>query len=224
MTERGGGAVKVIWNKRINTRKGFSLAETLIVVLILLMVSGIVAAALPTAANVFTKTVDSANAQVLLSTTVTVLRDELSTIKKIYPGNSGSEIEYENAKGSRKLAVITKVSEGGTYPSGIDGPGIWVYPTSNVTGQKYGNPVLLVSPQAATSGMYVNFTLGTDVSKGVVNISGIKVIKDDPEKPLATQNDFSIRIVGKAELPPAPSPSPSPSASPAPTDPPETDP
>ena len=70
--------MKAVLRKLVGSR-GFTLAETLIAVLILMMVSAIVAGAIPAASNAFTKAVDAANAQVLLSTAKTVLRDELST-------------------------------------------------------------------------------------------------------------------------------------------------
>ena len=59
-------------------RYGFSLAETLMAVLILLLVSSVIAAGIPAAVNAYTKAVDGANAHALLSTTVNALRSELS--------------------------------------------------------------------------------------------------------------------------------------------------
>ena len=55
---------------------GFSLGETLVAVAILVIIT---AASLPAAVHVYRNAVDAANAQVLLSTTVNALRDELST-------------------------------------------------------------------------------------------------------------------------------------------------
>ena len=60
--------MRTILKKLKRGRAGFSFAETLIAILILLLVSSIVAAALPSASNVYVKSVDTANAQVLLST------------------------------------------------------------------------------------------------------------------------------------------------------------
>ena len=54
--------------KRLNSRTGFTLAEVLITVLILLMITAVVAGGMPVAANAYYKVVDAANAQVLLST------------------------------------------------------------------------------------------------------------------------------------------------------------
>lgn len=64
---------------KLREKNAFTLAETLITVLILLMVSAVVAGGVPAAANAYRKAVDAANAYSLLSTTINALRDELST-------------------------------------------------------------------------------------------------------------------------------------------------
>jgi len=65
--------------QRLNNQSGFTLAETLLAVLILLLVSSIVATGVPVARNAYEKVVVAANAQLLLSTTATALRDELGS-------------------------------------------------------------------------------------------------------------------------------------------------
>ena len=53
---------------KLNNEDGFTLAETLMTVLIMLLVSSVIAAGIPAAAKAYRKAVDAANAQVLLST------------------------------------------------------------------------------------------------------------------------------------------------------------
>ncbi|MBR6219537.1 MAG: prepilin-type N-terminal cleavage/methylation domain-containing protein [Clostridia bacterium] len=65
--------------KRIRSRKGFTLAETLLAVLILLLVSSIVAAGMPAVKQAYEKVVLASNAELMLSTAVATLRDELGT-------------------------------------------------------------------------------------------------------------------------------------------------
>ena len=66
---------KIIYRKH-HAIHGFTLAETLLAVLILLMVSSIVAAGIPSARRAYEKVVLASNAEVLLSTTITTLRHE----------------------------------------------------------------------------------------------------------------------------------------------------
>lgn len=70
-------AVKAM--RKLRNRSGFTLAEMMMTVLILLLVSLIVATGMPAAKNAYTRVVLNSNAQVLLSTTVDALRDELGT-------------------------------------------------------------------------------------------------------------------------------------------------
>ena len=91
---------------KIKGRSGFTLAEALIAMLILLMVTAVVAGAMPVARNAYYKVVDGANAQLLLSTTVTALRTELEAAKEIEvekpaEGNAGTISYISAATGSR---------------------------------------------------------------------------------------------------------------------------
>ena len=80
-----------IWNNR----HGFSLTELLVAVLILSMVSAVVAGGIPVAKNAYEKITVSANAQVMLSTTISALRNELGTASNVTI--EGSIIRYYNA-------------------------------------------------------------------------------------------------------------------------------
>lgn len=69
--------------RKLHKTGGFTLTELMATMVILLLVAGIVAAGIPAAARAYVKVVDAANAQVLLSTTMTVLRDELGQATKV---------------------------------------------------------------------------------------------------------------------------------------------
>ena len=106
--------------RKLHTENGFTLAETLLAVLILLMVSTIVATGIPVARNAYEKVVLASNAEVLLSTTISTLRNELGTATDVdipdgAAGNkvkSGKEITYYNsARGSLSRIFMTN---GGT--------------------------------------------------------------------------------------------------------------
>lgn len=99
--------------KKLNSQAAFTLAETLITVLILLMVSAVVAGGVPAAANAYVKAVDAANAHVLLSTTVNALRSELSTAWNVENLESDETDEkgityYSSATGSQSKIFISE--------------------------------------------------------------------------------------------------------------------
>ena len=182
--------MRSILNKRKREKAGFTLSETLIAILILLMVSAIVAGAIPAASNVYVKTVDAANAQLLLSTTMTVLRDELGTATSIKVEDA-STITYRSGKnGCAKIQVVSTGTDPGLYIwHGEYKDGIPDFTNST--------PRLLVSKKAATEGMVVSCTFSE--SGGVVTVSDLSVKKDmnkdgTPEE-LAGRTSYKIRPV-----------------------------
>ena len=65
-------------HKLLRSQAGFSFAELLVTLTVLVLVSAIVAAGVPSAYRAYINTVDAANAHLLLATTSTRLRDVLS--------------------------------------------------------------------------------------------------------------------------------------------------
>lgn len=176
---------------------GFTLAETLICVLILLMVSAIVGAAIPTAANVYTRTVDAANAQVLISTAITVLRDELGTASDV--DTDGVVITYNNGETGPSIIKM------GTDDAGTT---IWIYygyqgeayeaDANKADTSKYTGYRKVVSDKAATDGMILKYTSVTD-KEGVVTVTGLTVSKKDSngvENTLAGPQTVVVRAIG----------------------------
>ena len=181
--------------RKKRNRSGFSLAETLVAILILLMVSAIVAGAIPTASNVYAKTVDAANAQVLLSTVITVLRDELSNATSIEKTDD-TTIKYIN--GSYRKLVLQGESESADGPA----PGIWlcigVLSTDSTSADVvYSNPGgensrLLVSKEATTKNLTVKFD-SLDYIGGVVIFHNLRVERSGVT--LASRESFRIRTI-----------------------------
>lgn len=89
--------------KKLNKGSGFTLSEMLIAVVILVMIT---ASVLPAAVTAYKNAVDAANAQVLLSTTVSALRSELSTAWDVKTSD-GTTITYKSSDtGSRSVISI----------------------------------------------------------------------------------------------------------------------
>ena len=91
---------------RIRNRKGFTLAETLLAVLILLLVSSIVAAGVPAARQAYEKVVLASNAELMLSTAVATLRDELGTAWDVQQVTGG--VTYFSADTTNRSKLLTK--------------------------------------------------------------------------------------------------------------------
>ena len=105
--------------KKLKKRGGFSLAETLVAILILLLVSAIVAAGVPVARNAYEKVVLSAKAQTLLSSAVSALRDELGTawdvrVEDSKVKTSGAWLTYySSSTGARTKLYLGDYTVGG---------------------------------------------------------------------------------------------------------------
>lgn len=187
---------------KLKSRSGFTLAETLLAILILLLVSSIVAQGIPVARNVYNRVVLGANAQVLLSTTVTALRDELGTAWDVTAGTDNSLTYFSADIGSRsKLWVdaATKTIQIQEYVA-----------TDGLNTEAVGSARALVSEKAATRELRVTYSTAK-CENGVVTIGGLGVYRDTGEGPLATLGDGDagdliirpVSIHAEATTPPA---------------------
>ena len=82
---------------KIKNQNGTTLTELLAALIIMLLVTSIVVGGLPAAIRCYRKVVDTANAQVLMSTTANALRNELGLAEKIKI--DGTTINYTKADG-----------------------------------------------------------------------------------------------------------------------------
>lgn len=189
-------------------RGGFTLAETLIAVLILTMVAGIVAGGIPAARNALDKAVDTSHSQLLLSTTMTSLRNELATASSITCASEtvnedGSAAEDPEVVAARKIIYYVDSSGAVCTLQSMD-DGIYVGKEASPdisSGVNHPAPQrLLVSEQAATKNLYAAFT-SASYNNGIVKIEGLKVCKKqgDSELVLSDLGDvaFEIEVIGR---------------------------
>ena len=92
--------------RNLNNKSGASLAEMLITVLILLMVTSVVAGGVPAAVRAYQNAVDAANAYSLLSTTVNALRSEFSTAWGVDVVDKDNVIYYSARTGAKTKLYI----------------------------------------------------------------------------------------------------------------------
>ena len=187
------------------------MAETLICLLILLMVTGIIAAAIPTASDVYKGAVDAANAQVLESTAVIVLRDELSTAKDVLVSpadgqENESVIMYRTGEtGNWNKIVSTHKTVGDAAVNEIK---IYEYGeaasvntsftsvTDAIAGVTYDveDGRYLVSQKATTQNLSISFSgVAYDQATGVITITGLRVFRGDSVKPIAERATLAIK-------------------------------
>ena len=155
--------------KRCKDRRGFTIGEMMMAVMILVIITGLVAGGLPLAGRVYKQVVDSANAQLLLGSTMTLLRDELETAKSV-PATSGTyEIQYTSTStGYTTIFWTTEKAD--------DGICIAPYQTDGYAGTTYNRP--LVSRAGANRNLHTEFT-SWSYADGVFTITGLVVKRGD---------------------------------------------
>ena len=209
--------------KKLKTASGFTLAETLLAVLILLMVSVIMTTGIPAAKNAYEKVVLASNADALLSTTISSLRNELGAAKIIKPesgGASTSYISYYSGSASYDNTLNRYVTSGtqsmiclnenftgdyAVYKSAAD-------PNKCIMLQRYaplGNinystemkeqmrATRLVSKAASNKNLYVTYD-SVAYANGILTFTGLKVCRNSDTNathPLTKSVDLCIRVL-----------------------------
>ena len=166
--------------KRCKDRRGFTIGEMMMAVLILVIITGLVAGGLPLAGRVYKQVVDSANAQLLLGSTMTLLRNELETAKSVPTPSGTNQIQYTST--STGYTTIFWTAENADDAD----DGIWIAPyqqeqvngEGNVsyTGTNYERP--LVSRAGANLNLHTEFSSWT-YANGVFTIKGLVVKRGD---------------------------------------------
>lgn len=203
---------------------GFTLAETLLAVLILLMVSVIVATGIPAAKNAYEKVVLASNADALLSTTISSLRNELGAAKIIKPESGGrptTYISYYSGSASYDTTLNRYVTSGTQSmiclnENFTDSNGNEVYksadldkcimiqryaPLGNITYspamQEQMRATRLVSKAASNQNLYVTYDSVT-YENNILTINDLKVCRDSDttaENPLSERDTLCIRVL-----------------------------
>ena len=200
--------------QKLNSQAAFTLAETLITVLILLMVSAVVAGGVPAAANAYAKAVDAANAHVLLSTTVDALRSELSTawdVENFKSDETGEQgiTYYSSATGSQSKIYISDSDGKIMLQEYVDLQAARKEETSSSTGASdstVDNSIVparpIVSDAMTIKGKltigcgddgYISYNKTTDI----VTVAGLQVKKGDQTIVKMPETGLTIRVITK---------------------------
>ena len=151
-------------------RKGFTLVETLITVLIMLVLTAVATTVVTTAVRNYREIVDGANAQLLLSTTISEIRDELTM---------STDIEC-------KADVISYTSSATGHENTIsnNAEGIML---SEYDGE---HTRLLVSKKAANMNLVCSYEKAV-YSDGIITVSNLLVKRGDLV--LASLEEYKVK-------------------------------
>ncbi len=165
---------------KLRNNKGFTVGEMLVVVLLLGIVMGFIAGGIPSVIRLFNRITDNGDAQVLLSTTTTCLRDELTTAKNITV--EGTKISYTNQYGDNCYISLD------TNNPSLSGDGIYL---NYAGGSSYSR--LLVSREAASRSLHASYT-SVSYSSGIITFTGLKVYRGSTE--LAGLDAYKVMVIG----------------------------
>ena len=187
-------------NKRNN--KGFSLAEMLMAILILLLATGLIAAGIPSAIRTYRKVMDTVDGQIFMSTTMTCLRDELDSARDIEIKDN--TIKYIDANGfSCTMKLITEDDESN------DEKGIFIVRKNPFkTGASYVGvngaysneevDIPLVSKSAADYRFYAQFSSVTK-SGSTITFANLKTIDSSAgKKEIIDVGDYMVLIINES--------------------------
>ena len=163
---------------------GFTLIETMMALLILVLLTGVVASGIPVASQTYTKAVDASNAQVALTTTAAKLRDELGLAQDVFfPTTGGDERNVEFFKTSD--GYWAKIENPGANQKGLYVQAYYGVPDASSSAPDYGMTKIegtnghypLIPESAIVGDIKVTFgksaTTGEDGNETEPAVSGI---------------------------------------------------
>lgn len=178
----------------LRSNGGFTLAELMLTILILVMVSVVVANGIPAARNAYEKVVLASNAEVLLSTAVSTLRNELGTAQNVKLGTDeaaqeGTILTYRSMARGAYSRIFVEQGKGIRFQryytdSTIDIP----VPPSDA------EP--LISEKTATADLYVTYTSAEyNPETHIITIHNLSVDRRNGSTGLATRESLAIRVL-----------------------------
>ena len=181
--------------KKLNNGSGFTLPEMLIAVVILVMIT---ASVLPAAVTAYKNAVDAANAQVLLSTTVSALRSELSTAWDVKTPNATTITYKSSDTGSRSVISIVEdkiwleeyaLDDNQNWHGSDDAP-----KTKEATKRTLVSGAMRQTTRNETEQMTVTYT-NAAYADGYVEIEGLCVKRGETEIAKMPETGLIIRVM-----------------------------
>lgn len=180
----------------LRNQRGFSFTELLATVIVVTLATTVLAAGIPSAIDAYGNLMDVANSQTLISTTATVLRQELSMATDVSVNNNKKTVSYtSDATGAEcTIEIVSPSTEGADSPKNNE-----LMLKSTLTG----NVLRRVAPEGASSGkdagsLYVTCESISRVEGEPVirfkNLEVRKVLDNKPMRNVKIEN-FDVRLL-----------------------------
>ncbi len=190
-----------LFQNRINNIAAFTLAEALVAILIMLMVSSIMVAGIPAARRAYENVVIVSNAELVMSTTISALRNELGLATNVAVGEDNKTITYYSQSNDSLSKISLDADNNNKYPNGT----IMLQVNAGSSNNEFGLPVdlkggdivPLISRKTSDEKLYATYE-EVNIENGVITFTDL-VVKDDKGRILApqgrTSNETSIRLI-----------------------------
>ena len=177
-------------HRKDNHSAGFTLMELLLTMFILMIVTTVVATGFPYAKDAYDKVVLAANAEVVLSTGMSTLRNELGTAQNVTV--NGTTVTYYNTT----RGAESKISRGDV--DAANAAMLQRYSLLSSGGaNKTTDAARLVAEETATQNMYVSYE-GVTCADGIVTFEEFAVYRPRSGTALAGPVTFSVRVISEA--------------------------
>ncbi len=178
----------------MNDHRGFSIAELLVAILILSLVSTVVAGGIPVARDAYEKITLSANAQTMLSTAISALRNELCTASDVSVEDQTTLRYYSSS--IQNYSKITMASDSSNQDYTGQSVVIQQYADSSSPASSF-----LVSASAGDNELYVRYdSVLYDEATGIISFVNLRVVDEDGNvrAKLKAENDNNSYYMVKA--------------------------
>ena len=179
---------------KLNKRQGFSLTEMLATVLIMGFVGIIITTGAATVQRVYRKVVAHANAQTALTTTITLMKDQLAFADPESITVSGTTISFKNLNSGEQTITLNPGTASGTANRGFT----LTYTAGDGTGTS-STTLSLLSDSAITSDLCVCFDgdgsgFSWDPATQVITVTKL-VAKDTRTDTVQARASFKVLLV-----------------------------
>lgn len=179
---------------KLNKRHGFSLTEMLATVLIMGFVGIIITTGAATVQRVYRKVVAHANAQTALTTTITLMKDQLAFADPESITGSGTTISFKNLNSGEQTITLNPGTASGTANRGFT----LTYTAGDGTGTASTTTLPLLSDSAITSDLCVCFDADGgftwDPTTKVITVTKL-VAKDTRTDTVQARASFNVLLV-----------------------------